>query len=186
MSNQAPTPAAPAEGEPATPEPTETPAETPAKVLTPEQLLEANRAKNAEAKNLRDRLRAAEAERDALKSAADALKTDEQREADRITSLEEERNDLAKQLADLQRQALITQVQKATGLPDALVDRLRGTTAEELTEDAKNLVALIPPAAPAPPAPTPNPGQQVPAAGLVNDRQASAKAFLATVPGLNR
>ena len=128
------------------------------KMLTHEQLVEANRSKNAENKSLRDRLREAEATRDQYKTALDATKPADQIEAERITALQAERDELFNQNAALVKAGIIAAVQKATGLPDNLVDRLRGETAEELTADAKALVQMI---TPGPTAPTPNPGQHV-------------------------
>lgn len=177
MSNPAPTPQAPATP-PAAPEAPKDGETPPAKVLTTQELLEANRSKNAEAKNLRERLKAAEEERDSLRTAADALKPAEQLEAERIAALEADKSTLTEQLATLQRERLIAAVQKTTGLVDSLVDRLRGDTLEELTADAQALVAALTPAG-APPL-TPNPGQGVPRA-LPDAKQAMAEQLFAGI-----
>lgn len=139
--------------------------------LTAEQLVEANRKKNAENKALRDKNKAYEDQFKEFEAWKESQKTEEQKAAERTQALEAEN-------AALKRAALIARVQASTNLPDALVERLRGDTEEELTEDAKALAALVTPAAPAPPAP--NPGQSVaPGTEEPGDpRQKAAKDWL--------
>lgn len=64
--------------------------------------------------------------------------------------LDAARSEVANTVPDLEARAtaaelkaLTLEVVLDTGLPMSLVDRLRGTTAEELTADAKNLVSMF-------------------------------------------
>jgi hypothetical protein len=66
----------------------------------------------------------------------EANKTEAQRLADRADAAE-------KRAADLEIKALRSQVALDNNLPANLVDRLRGETAEELADDAKNLLSLL-------------------------------------------
>lgn len=89
--------------------------------------LEKIRKANSEAKALRERAKAAE----------DATATAEQKAKD----LEAQ----AARVSDLEAQLTRERVARKLGLPDALVDRLRGTTEVEVLADAESLVALVAP-----------------------------------------
>lgn len=109
-------------------------------VFDKDRALEKIRKLNSEAKNLRSRVKALEP----LEAKA--------REAEESKLSETER--YAAQIAEAQTRAeraevalLRFQVARTAGLPDDLVDRLRGDTEEELLADAKTLAKLIPPAA---------------------------------------
>ena len=66
---------------------------------------------------------------------------------DRATSAEE----LAAKVPDLEAQLVRERVARRIGLPDALVDRLRGATEDEVMADAEALLTLVaPPKAPKP------------------------------------
>jgi hypothetical protein len=56
--------------------------------------------------------------------------------------------DTAKRVPDLEAQLVRERVARKLGLPDALVDRLRGGTEDEVMADAESLVALVAPKAP--------------------------------------
>lgn len=98
------------EAEPSTPPEGDKPADT----FDPERALEKIRSLNSEAKNLRERAKAAEAK---------AAGVDEK----------------DTEIADLRRQLVAARL----GLPEELVDRLKGSTPEELSEDAERLLALF-------------------------------------------
>ena len=66
----------------------------------------------------------------------DAAKTDAQRLTDRAEAAE-------RRAAALESSALRSSIAAEHGIPADLVDRLRGDTAEALTEDAKALTALL-------------------------------------------
>lgn len=104
---------------PATPEP-ETTSEPD---FDAARALDKIRKANAEAKALRDRAKSAE---------------------DKLATAEE----LAKQVPDLQAQLVRERVARKLGLPDALVDRLRGATEAEVMADAEALVTLVAPSQP--------------------------------------
>jgi hypothetical protein len=87
------------------------------------------RKTNAEARALRERAKVAEEQ---AKAAED--------KAASVDAISRERD-------ELQAQLLRERVARQVGLPDALVDRLRGSTAEEVAADAETLVALIAPKA---------------------------------------
>lgn len=105
----------------------------PATDQQPDEAFDASRAMekirkaNSEAKALRERAKAAE----------DATATAEQKAKD----LEAQ----AARVPDLEAQLTRERVARKLGLPDALVDRLRGTTEEEGLADAEALVALVAP-----------------------------------------
>lgn len=106
-----PAPAEPiAEAEPSTP----LEGDKQAEAFDPERALEKIRNLNSEAKNLRERAKAAEAK---------AAGVDEK----------------DTEIADLRRQLVAARL----GLPEELVDRLKGSTPEELSEDAERLLALF-------------------------------------------
>lgn len=60
---------------------------------------------------------------------------------DRATAAE----DAAKRVPDLEAQLVRERVARKLNLPDALVDRLRGATEDEVMADAESLVALVAP-----------------------------------------
>lgn len=93
------------------------------------------RKANAEAKSLRDRAKAAE----------DAQANAEQKAKDLESA--------AARIPDLEAQLLRERIARKIGLPDALVDRLRGTTEADVLADAESLVALV--------TPKPKPGRPV-------------------------
>lgn len=104
---------------------------------------------NREAKALRDRLKAAEAR---IAEHEQAGQSEIEKAANRAAELE-------KQLADSQGQALRLQVANEKGLTAKQAARLVGSTAEELTADADDLLSSFAPAEPAA-APAPNPSGQ--------------------------
>lgn len=111
VENTAPAPVEPnVPADPATPPVGEKPAEP----FDPDRALEKIRNLNSEAKNLRERAKAAEAK---------AAGVDEKETT----------------IAALQRQLVAAK----TGLPDELVERLKGSSPEELQEDAERLLALF-------------------------------------------
>lgn len=85
--------------------------------------------KNSEAKNLRDRLAAAE---QALKEVADKDKTEVDKAKERVTALEAENKRLVKEAIGFKH-----------GLTEAQIKRLVGETAEELEADAAELVETL-------------------------------------------
>lgn len=80
--------------------------------------------------------------------------------------------DYTRQLEQAQTETLRERVARRFSLPDALADRLRGSTEEELTTDAEALKGFITPAAP----PTP---QNPPAGGLTPKVKAQDPASIA-------
>jgi hypothetical protein len=104
-----------------TPEPTED--------FDPARAMEKIRKANAEAKALRDRAKAAEG----------AQATAEQKAKDLESA--------AARIPDLEAQLVRERIARKLSLPDALVDRLRGTTEGEVMADAESLVALVAPRA---------------------------------------
>lgn len=87
------------------------------------------RKKNSEAKNLRDRLTAAEAQ---LKEIADKDKSDSDKATDRANALEAQVKELTRENVAL-----------AAGLSTAQAKRLVGETREELEADAAELVETL-------------------------------------------
>ena len=139
--------------------PTQPTAGQPAQPVTDIDKLRAdlNRANRSDAER-RIALKAATDELAALKQAqadAEAKTLAERGEYQKLHAAEKERADrLAAQLADVQAQVkaqelavLRHKVASETGLPAALVDRLRGETAEEIAADADALLAALPKAA---------------------------------------
>lgn len=99
-------------------DPVEDPAEDPKEEFDPDKAREKIRKANSEAKALRERAKAAEAERDASKGAGE-----------RVTALEAE------------NMRLKVAVKLNGALPADLIERLRGSTEEEMIEDAEKLLA---------------------------------------------
>jgi hypothetical protein len=64
--------------------------------------------------------------------------------------LQKQAEDASKEVAALKADILRRDVIAETGLPAAFAERLKGSTKEELLEDAKQLKALLPTAQPAP------------------------------------
>jgi len=85
--------------------------------------------KNSEAKNLRERLEAAEK---LLKDAADKDKTESEKAVERANALEAEKSDLIRENVAL-----------SAGLTTAQAKRLVGSTREELEADAAELVETL-------------------------------------------
>ncbi|MGD9989070.1 hypothetical protein [Pseudonocardia sp.] len=100
-----------------------------------DRAMEKIRKTNSENAGLRKRLKELEQYEAAAKAAEDAKKSDAQRFAEQLA----EANRRAEE-AELGR--LRERVARRAQLPDELADRLRGTTEEELTADAKALAAL--------------------------------------------
>lgn len=98
-----------------------------------------------EAKNLRDRLKAAEAERDALR---EAQMTEAEKAEARLKAAEE-------RVPSLMKRAVAAEA----GLPAELTDRLVGSTEEELAEDAARLKELFQASQPAGEKPWPDASQ---------------------------
>ena len=108
---------------------------TEAEPFDADRAMEKIRKTNSENAGLRKRLKELEQYEAAAKAADEAKKSEAQR--------------FAEQLADANRRAeeaelgrLRERVARRAQLPDELADRLRGTTEEELTADAKALAAL--------------------------------------------
>lgn len=112
--------ATPATATPEAPEATEAAEPTTDNDFDATRALEKIRKANAEARALRERAKTAE---------------------DRATTAE----DTAKRVPDLEAQLVRERVARKIGLPDELVDRLRGTTVDEVMADAEKLVALVAP-----------------------------------------
>lgn len=145
--NQPPAPTPPAQTPPPvtppvppTPDPPTppAPAPTPTPEPTPDEK-ERNRLAYEQRKN-QERLKALEDELAGYKrrdeEARKAQLTKEQR-------LEEERDDLAKKVAELERKALVGKVAQEFKLPEALAVRLQGTDEAALRADAEELAKLI-------------------------------------------
>lgn len=111
----------------AAPESTEPETTEPSEDFDPARAMEKIRKANAEAKTLRDRAKAAEG----------AQATAEQKAKD----LESQ----AARIPDLEAQLVRERIARRIGLPDALVDRLRGGTEAEVLADAESLIALVAP-----------------------------------------
>jgi hypothetical protein len=73
-----------------------------------------------------------------------------QAEMTEAQKLQKQAEDAGKEVAALKADILRRDVIAETGLPAAFADRLKGSTKEELLEDAKQLQALLPKAQPAP------------------------------------
>lgn len=115
---------------PADPKPTDPAPEAEEFTATDKASFEAElKKKNSEAKNLRDRLAAAE---QTLTDLADKDKTESQKAIDRATALETEKNDLIRENVAL-----------SAGLTAAQAKRLVGSTREELEADAAELVETL-------------------------------------------
>jgi hypothetical protein len=97
-----------------------------------------------------------EAEKEAKKQfkELDVLRAEkEQRAQAEMTEaqkLQKQAEDASKEVAALKADILRRDVIAETGLPAAFAERLKGSTKEELLEDAKQLKALLPTAQPAP------------------------------------
>lgn len=104
----------------------------PPKVDVPPEVKRALREANKEAETLRLR----------LKEFEDRDKTETQR-------LLEERDALRAERDSVRAEAMRARVALAKGLPSDLADRLRGSSEEELAEDADRLLDLLKPPAPA-------------------------------------
>lgn len=108
------------------------------------------RKANAEARAQRERAKAAEAKA----STAD---------------------DLARENADLKRQVLQMQTAAEFGLKPSLAARLQGSTAEEMRQDAQELLEMFSPAGP--PSPRPKASPSAPRARKDEDREESIEAI---------
>jgi hypothetical protein len=136
-----------------TPAPTETvvePVQVTAPVVeTPEEPFDKDRA-------MRTIHALREAEKEAKKQfkELEILKAEkEQRTLAEMTEaqkLQKQAEDASKEVAALKADILRRDVIAETGLPAAFAERLKGSTKEELLEDAKQLKALLPTAQPAP------------------------------------
>jgi hypothetical protein len=96
--------------------------------------------------------KAIKAERDRAAAAERSLRAKEAELADatsRLTAFESQITDLTKQVTDRDLANTRLTVGLEKGLPKAFIERLRGTTPEEIAADADELVQLIPAAAPA-------------------------------------
>lgn len=112
-------------------------------------------AERANAKALAKEKAAAEKDRDALaaklKAIEDANKSEAERTAERLATLEQQAG-----------KAIRYEAAEATGLPLALSSRLVGTTVDELKADAEVLKGLIGSGAPGAGTPAPPPEQKTP------------------------
>lgn len=93
---------------------------------------------------------------------------------------EAEKAATAKRLAEIEQAQLRAQAARTVGLPEAMADRLRGATLEEMEADAKALLTALP--APAAPNINASAGANAPRAGQVGAAEA---AELATIYGVN-
>jgi hypothetical protein len=106
-----------------------------------EKTREALKKANKEAADRRKRLEeleAAEAKRN-----QDAMSETEKAQA-RIQQLETEKAQLEAKHREIERRDLQRKVAEAVGLPLALAERLRGDSEEDLTDDAKSMLELLP------------------------------------------
>lgn len=94
---------------------------------------------NREAKNLRDRLKVAEAKASQL----DDLKKKDLSEVERLSS---EKAALEAQLAELRVDNIRRQAALGAELPESLVEFITGATADEANDQAKRLAKLLKPA----------------------------------------
>src|SRR5690554_115189 len=91
--------------------------------------------------------------------------------ASRVDALEQELSQATSKVGELEPTVTRLQVALAKGLPAELAERLRGSTEEELSADADQLLALIPSGdEPRRPAPDPSQGGNGGAPGLNEDR----------------
>lgn len=93
---------------------------------------------NAEAKNLRERLK----ELEAKAAKYDEIETANKTELERAT---DEKERLMFELNDLKVAAMRERVARQFQLPDELASRVQGADEDEMTEDAERLAALITP-----------------------------------------
>lgn len=147
---------------------------TPAGQGDPDQLGDAGkRALAAERKRADD----AEKARKALQEQIDQI------EAAKLSDLEKAQKaatDAATTAAQAQQEALRLRVAMSKGVPANLVDRLRGSTEEEIAADADELLKFVTPPTGAgqQPAPRPDLSQGVGSTGSSNDPAAQFAAFL--------
>lgn len=127
-----------------------------------------------------ERKRAAQAEREAkaLKTRLDEL------EAANLSELEKAQkaaNDATARLAEFEQTTLRQKVALVKGVPADLVDRLRGTTEDEIAADADALMALV--KAPTTPLPDPSQGARGGATPLNSDGLEQALRSKLGIPG---
>jgi hypothetical protein len=146
------------EGEPAPGEQTEPPdwVKDPARAYAEiQKLRQSEAATRTKANDLEARLSKIEsdkkaADEDELAKKGEWQKIAEQRAAEKAA--------LEAKLAEQERAALRLKVGVAAGLPAALIERLQGTTEDELKADAETLKSLVPQGTPQPGTTTPIPG----------------------------
>lgn len=127
--------------------------------------------------------RALDQKEERARKAADAAKTEQERkEAEAAGKWEEvnkqltaENERLKTEKADLERRQLQTKVATEAGLPLPLADRLKGESEEEMTADAKSILALLPKTEDAKRTPLGNPSNP-PAKGRASDADADKAA----------
>lgn len=108
--------------------------ETPGAPFDQERAMEKIRKSNSEALNLRRRVKELEPFEAAARAAEEAKKTEAQQFAEKLAA--------ATERAEKAELGLLRErVARKAKLPDALAERLRGTTEEELTADAQTLAA---------------------------------------------
>lgn len=126
--------------------------EQPKAARTPEELQVELAKKNNEAKNLRDRLHAAESKLTAAEKAqsdAEAAALAEQgRYKELFEKAQAEAQEATAKLAQMERDQQRREAAQAAGIPQ-LWQRLQGETAEELAADAQALAAMMQAAQPA-------------------------------------
>jgi len=144
---------------------------------TREALKKANKEAADRRKRL-DELEAAEAKRN-----QDAMSESEKAQA-RIQQLETEKAQLEAKHREIERRDLQRKVAEAVGLPFALAERLRGESEEDLTEDAKAMLELLPKKQEATPPEKklPTLGATNPGNGVQGETQAQKRARLLGQP----
>lgn len=106
-----------------------------------------------------ERKRANEAEKLAKEQAAriaefeDAQRTEEEKRQHELETLRAQIEDERRQREAVERDLLVKSVAAENGIPEALIDRLRGDDRESLEADAAELKKIIAPAGPRKPAP---------------------------------
>jgi hypothetical protein len=149
------------------------PAEQPTGTQPP---VEATEAKPTETVDYWKRMsRQNEAQAKANADAARRLKEIEDRDLSELQKAQRDRDELASRYADLERNALRSNVALAKGLPPEVAAILAGSTEEELTAHADALLAWR--GATPPPIPRPDPGQGPRPGTPESDAEAEYKRF---------
>jgi len=139
-------------------EETKTPQEQPAPVPYERFKEVLNKARTLEEREaaLKDALTTKQQEYEA------ALQTKEQEWQKALEEREAALKDALTKQQEMELRAVRYEIAMQTGLPAAMVDRLRGTTPEEIAADAEQLKGIIAPFTPgAPPAPSAHPANSI-------------------------